>query len=1409
MMQKIESNKPILIFFLGSLLIVISGFYTALQAQDSFRDLQKDEVLTQDPRMKNMNYRPGEIIVKFKDEIQVQRKAKGQQQQQTGVPQIDRVLEKYEVQDIQKLFPNATRQLTKGKLKTYSGQEIERPNLHNIYHLKLNEQEYGKERGIIEELEQQDDVEYAEPNYIVQIVGSVPDDSPFRNGAENPAEYKTTVRSASAVVPNDPLYSEQTNITATNIDKVWEDTTGSPDDVIAILDTGVDMDHPDLINKIWVNEAEANGIEGVDDDGNGFVDDIHGWDFINHDNDPKDDNSHGTHVAGIAAAEANNGIGIAGANWHAKVMPIKVFQSSGFSDAATIIQGINYAAENGVDVLNMSFGSYLRSFTMEDVLAVAYSNTVLVAAAGNDGKCIGPDLCPDQSPSAPFYPAAFTFVLGVHATPPPLGFSNFDVDGPVFSDYIDLLNYELRAPGISILSTIPGGNYRSYSGTSMSAPLISGSVALYRNLFPEHSQELMYGTLINTRNGNIDLDAAVNIEPKPMLNFLSKTLEDTLASGDRDGNVDAGETIELWVEVQNTWGQADSVFVGLGFGEFEDQSVATIEKDSAFIGSVSAYARGRNRDNPFRITIEPDIVHNRDIVFESKVWEKGSVDTVRQQIILNVDNGTDLIGIVDSTLRLTSDKKWIVSNSFRVDDTLIVGANTELTVEKNFSANFLKIEEGAKLLLNEGISVGKVLSVGAPDNVVIVEGPKNGDKVFSGNVEAHHTTFINIFYNDTSGPFSINDSLIFKNCVFSDIIVDHFAYSALFTSNNVTVEESVFENIQATFFSYYPIRLLRNNIYKSSFSNTPQFALNNFFSEKKISQNNFVNNRDMNFLFIVKENPKGISEKNNFIGFNGDSRALKLATSNSIDLGKQYWGTTDSLKIDDMLLDFWDSSSLGIADFSNRISAPSDSAHGVVWKVLVNGVDPQDEWENLEPVGIGPAQFDVYFNRPMNTDFIPKLSFGVRQPYTQNFVADSAQWSADSTIWTAYGNVDLTTGDGINRIRVTGAQDPEGFEIPVEDQRFEFVIDAAGAASLDFIADAGLGKIDLQWKDPESVEDLLGYNIYRFENATDSTYTDTVRINNELVTDTTYTDFEVEPDSNYYYQYSVVRTSLDESDKSRVAAAKALTASPGDANGDLSVNVLDVTTAVDYILGNNPKPFIFEASDINTDGAINILDVVSIVDIILQAKQQPAIAFNPDEKASLRLKDGTLVLDTPARVSGFQFDIAGLGEEETFEKLDAFNAFEVAHIQKEDTLTLVAYSMSGQSLAPGSYELLAFANREVSLEDAIISMPDGESLVITGFEEKPEIPEQYHLSHNYPNPFNPRTNIQYELPKQSEVTLQVFDVLGRKVQTLVDQSQKAGRYTISFDAKRLASGVYFYRIKADNFVQVRKMLLIK
>lgn len=277
-------------------------------------------------------------------------------------------------------------------------------------------------------------VEWAEPNYTLQL----------------------------DFIPNDPHYDTVTPKQTTYLNKIgiegaWDFTRGRPEIVIAVLDTGVDMAHEDLAGAIWTNSAEASGEEGVDDDGNGFVDDLHGWDFAANDNVPDDDHGHGTHVAGIAAARIDNGTGIAGLAGETTIMPVDVFDYA-IGAYEDLIRGIIYATDNGAHVINMSLGA--SSYSLGEEMAVNYAfshGVVVVAAAGNDG---GEML---------HYPAAHPNAIAVASTTADDVLSAFSTRGV----WVDV-----AAPGSSIYSTFRGNSYRTMSGTSMATPHVAGLAGL-------------------------------------------------------------------------------------------------------------------------------------------------------------------------------------------------------------------------------------------------------------------------------------------------------------------------------------------------------------------------------------------------------------------------------------------------------------------------------------------------------------------------------------------------------------------------------------------------------------------------------------------------------------------------------------------------------------------------------------------------------------------------------------------------------------------------------------------------------------------------------------------------------------------------------------------------------------------
>ncbi|PWR71609.1 S8 family serine peptidase [Methanospirillum lacunae] len=320
----------------------------------------------------------------------------------------------------------------------------------------------------IEELNKSSYVAYAEPNYVIQL--SLPSEPELPNNTTAESFSAESVSGA----PNDPRFSEQWALSNTGQTggtsgadigalSAWSVTTGSDSIVVAVIDTGVDYTHPDLAANIWTNPGEIAG-NGIDDDGNGYIDDVHGWDFINNDNDPMDDNGHGTHCAGVIGAVGNNGIGVSGIDQKVKIMPLKFLRADGSGDVAASLNAIAYARKMGADVISCSWGGTAKSQALED--AISSTNVLFACAAGNSG--VNTDIIPQ-------YPSCFTEaqIISVAASNAKDGIPSYSNYGPVSVD--------VAAPGDGILSLYPtslGSQYMSMKGTSMATPHVAGLAAL-------------------------------------------------------------------------------------------------------------------------------------------------------------------------------------------------------------------------------------------------------------------------------------------------------------------------------------------------------------------------------------------------------------------------------------------------------------------------------------------------------------------------------------------------------------------------------------------------------------------------------------------------------------------------------------------------------------------------------------------------------------------------------------------------------------------------------------------------------------------------------------------------------------------------------------------------------------------
>ncbi len=417
-------------------------------------------------------------------------------------------------------------------------------------------------------------IAYAEPDYIVYALAT----------------------------PNDPDFDELWGMNSSSdvdIDapEAWDVLTDASSVLIGVIDTGVDYTHDDLRANIWTNPGEVAG-NGVDDDGNGFIDDVHGWDFYNDDFDPMDDHSHGTHCSGTIGGVGNNNIGVAGVCWNARIMGLKFLSGSGSGNSSDAVDGIYYASAAGVVVTSNSWGGGGYSQSLVDAIEDAGSNDILfVAAAGNSGN---------DSDEAPLYPGAYDNdnIICVAAT-------DSDDELASFSNY-GLTTVDIGAPGVGIYSTVLGNDYDSFNGTSMATPHVAGSVALFRSLagnldaMTVKDRVLEVGDSISALQGRtvsgkrLNLNNLVRLSEGPFVRYNGATIDDS--AGSDDGLINPGESINLAVVLRNM-GLSDAN--GVSATLESSDSYVSVGTDVTVFGDLAGPGGTATGLAPYTFTISP------------------------------------------------------------------------------------------------------------------------------------------------------------------------------------------------------------------------------------------------------------------------------------------------------------------------------------------------------------------------------------------------------------------------------------------------------------------------------------------------------------------------------------------------------------------------------------------------------------------------------------------------------------------------------------------------------------------------------------------------------------------------------------------------------------------------------------
>ena len=1233
------------------------------------------------------SYRQGEVLVKFHTEsgVRVRKKANGRFGS-VSAPGMNSVFKKLGVGEIEELMPLTGHIVSKKRMKAYNGQTIEDKDLSQLYLLRYDNTEKIPVEAAVEILSELEDIEFAEPNYIV---------------------YTTDDASS---YTSEPLYGQQGYLQNVKIPELWAVPTTNVlgrRPVVAIIDSGVDIEHPDLAANIWTNEKEENGSDGFDDDKNGFKDDIHGWDFVNQTGKIRDNNGHGTHCAGIAAAVGDNGIGIVGANPDALIMPVVVMQSNGSGDIATIVKGIDYASANGADVISMSLGGYTHSIAEEQALAKAYAKAVIVAAAGNDCLPINPErkcgFCGEYG--QPSFPAAFNFVLGVQADDAFGLFTNYDDDGPLFSQFNEekLYNYELSAPGVELISTYPGGRYKILSGTSMACPLVAGLVSRLIQNKEYSSKEILFGDLIQTTDTYVNAIAAYNLKDEnrhPFLSMISYRIDDS--KSDNDGRPDAGDEIWIYPTIRNEWGQASNIQLSISVGDNEDPSlVEFIEPEVEFGGELSSYAK-LETVNPLKIRLSDDIVDGRLV----RLLISATCDNISEvkptEIVLKVENGVELGGTQRENITLHPNVHYIVTRNWGIPKDVMV------TVE---AGTTLKIKDGV------GISnYGIINFKGAPDNMITITKGDNDLGYIGGflNDNANFINFNNVIFDNLHGITF--DGHTYEHCIIRNCEIT----SAYFSREGTFFDCNIYNNLLSgeTYFSD-DASFSECNIHDNEFSLGVGLG-----KTKRFCHSNYIGNSVYSEVGVtpgVTQLEESNCYGNYYEALGGYYSIMYDTTEPEIAyLSECYLGTSSEEVAYESILDEVDNIGWGHVDVWQMSKSAYVNAPGCVDYIEVDGYDPQDQADEIPPIGVGKHKIAVGFNRAMDQSVIPTITFGVRPPYTQKSVDMDGYWFDPYTYIANFTIDGRSASDGLNRIRVTDyKQKGSDFEMPMEAYRYNINIQAAGSMSTGMLARAGVGKVSLSWEtDDEDFADLMGYNIYRYtrQNNEDGTLgesLDTIQINQTIIESVengegSFIDYDVVPGTTYFYFLREIGTDLTQHDVSNTVAATPLTATKGDANGSLAVDVADIMTEIAYLANENPQPFVFEAADVNNDLTINILDVVGTLQIITNPAMQ-SMAKEEEETVRCWLEDGRLFMDTPVAVGGVQVRMNANPDAQMKIGTD-LRGMELLNAQISDECKIfLAYSMSGVSVAPGIHELMS-VDENLDITDIVLCTPRGTNL---------------------------------------------------------------------------------------------------
>ncbi len=997
------------------------------------------------------------------------------------------------------------------------------------------------------------------------------------NSAEPAFLWKNTAEGLAEEVSAEEM-AKETHFPMLDVENVWgglyqDNIRPGNGVVVAVIDTGVDYNHKDLAENMWKNPGEIPD-NGIDDDGNGYIDDVYGYDFVENDGDPMDDHGHGTHVSGIIAMSPGNGGGV-GLAYGAKIMAIKAGQSTGYFSSTDIAKAIRYAVENGADVINMSFGGTGKSNLIESALEDAFATCVLVGAAGNDG------LSTDYEE---IYPAGYQYVLGVMATDNSgklANFSNWDAAVGCGCEY------EITSPGVAIYSTLPNDKYARWSGTSMAAPNVSAAAAIIRSKYPNKSKytsRYIMGQLVSATKDIVEhydkstdriftypllnIHDSLTNQPKPNLKLTQVYMFDDPSISENnndDGIAQPGEIIDIGLSAFNYWGIASDITVkanAVSAGGVENPHIEFIN-DTAVLNDIGTFSTGNNGfqytdgaltgvSSPVRVRIKDGAPNDVQIKLNFEVFAKNGMDENDNTIYnvypvlsytITVQNGQVLNGVIKEDMTLTADKYWIIENN------VLIPSNVTVNVEPGTQIQFGSVSPSNPY----GTSANVYLQV---EGRFICEGTEEkpisflrGNKSSSKGAVIKSPSVLPILDDDTEHNYT---SLKYVDMMIASEItattMDHCNIYSSFDSVGIysrEIKNSVFyTDIQLNGVYSWPV-IVENNIFCNNtidFGDSYQAVeTGNVYLNCKTGKK--LTSRKYTLSYDNSPTSEDFKQGHNayLANYNLNSPAqLRFVYTSSghidVDISGNYWGTTNPKLMKLQCYDAdWD---VSLNDLIQEPFLTLEDDMSEIYPFVTEAYLTDTDGNRTDTVNSGQnVTMHVKFNRDMAQDIQPMVTYGGSEPYTDYLL--SGDWTG-AREWTAQMTIDpfIDLGKMYIRVKDAVADDDRWLKTGNDKARFFFNIEKSSAQSMALQGNGEIGFNNLTWMQ-DDYETLAGYNLYRstsYDKDIPLAKQGFVKVNRSVISseECSYIDRDVEQGVDYYYYFTVADTAFKESAPSNV-----------------------------------------------------------------------------------------------------------------------------------------------------------------------------------------------------------------------------------------------------------------------------------